>query len=119
MGQAWTAGHRLRARRQFQLVYDRGSKVHGRFMTLFTLPNSLEVSRLGVSATRKLGGAVERNRAKRVMREVFRKHTRAVGFDVVVVPRRDLFTAEFTAVEHEYESLFRRSTDRSVRQSRA
>jgi ribonuclease P protein component len=119
MRQAFPARHRLRARREFQLVYDRGSKVHGRFMTVFTLPNSLEVSRLGISATRKLGGAVERNRAKRVMREVFRTHTRDAGFDVVVIPRRDLFTAEFTAVEHEYESLFRRSAGRSTRPSRA
>ena len=56
---------RLSRRSEFQRVYDQGHKAHGRFMTLFVLPTGSDRSRLGVAATRKIGGAVSRNRAKR------------------------------------------------------
>jgi ribonuclease P protein component len=49
---------RIRRRVEYQAVYDRGVKVHSRYLTLFTLRNSLSVGRLGIAATRKLGGAV-------------------------------------------------------------
>jgi ribonuclease P protein component len=42
------------------------------FFVLFALPGATAVSRLGITATRKFGGAVERNRFKRVVRELFR-----------------------------------------------
>jgi ribonuclease P protein component len=71
---------------------------------------------LGIAATRRLGGAVERNRAKRLIREVFRRHKVAPGFDVVVVPKRELLDASLTAIEAEYLSNLERSL-RSVRRS--
>ena len=81
---------RIRKRVEFKQVYDRGLRVHGRYATIFLLSNGLSVGRLGIAATRKLGGAVERNRAKRLIREVFRHNKLAPGFDVVVVPKREL-----------------------------
>jgi ribonuclease P protein component len=77
-------------------------------MTLFVLANNLAVMRLGVAATRKLGDAVERNRAKRLVREVFRRNKTLPGFDVVVVPRRELLDAEFSSLEADYRSALRR-----------
>lgn len=71
-------------------------------MTIFSLPRPGQVTRLGIAATRKLGGAVERNRAKRVIREVFRRNPTPPGFDIVVVPRRALFDATFSSLEAEY-----------------
>jgi ribonuclease P protein component len=105
---------RLRRRAEFQQVYQRGIKVHGRYSTLFVLPNTLPVGRLGVAATRKLGGAVVRNRAKRLIREVFRRNKLAPGFDVVVVPKRDMIDASLTAFETEYRQI----VGRGLRQSR-
>ena len=63
---------RLRRRHEFQQVYDQGSRAHGRLMTVFLLPTDAGATRLGIAATRKLGGAVQRNRAKRLLRETFR-----------------------------------------------
>ena len=63
------------------------------------------VGRLGIAATKKLGGAVQRNRAKRLIREVFRRNKIAPGFDVVVVPKRELLDASLTTLEADYRNL--------------
>ncbi|MGE3957857.1 MAG: ribonuclease P protein component [Vicinamibacterales bacterium] len=105
---------RIKRRSDYQKVYDRGVKVHTKTFTLFRLPNGLEVGRLGIAATRKLGGAVVRNRAKRLVREVFRRNKPAKGCDVVIVPRRELLDASLVALESE----FRNSLERSARKGR-
>ena len=102
----------IRRRAEFQQVYEQGARIRGRFSTLFLLPNKLSIGRLGIAATRKLGGAVQRNRAKRLIREVFRRNNTAAGFDVVVVPKRELLDAGLTALEAEY----RHNLERSLRQ---
>src|SRR5580765_4346845 len=98
----------IRRRVEFQEVYARGGRVQGRFTTLFILPNTLNVGRLGIAATKKLGGAVQRNRAKRLIREVFRRYKVAPGFDVVVVPRRELLDASLSTLETDYRTLLER-----------
>lgn len=105
---------RIRRRAQFQLVYERGIRIHGRYSTLFTLPNTLSIGRLGIAATRKLGGAVVRNRAKRLIREVFRRNKIAPGFDVVVVAKPELLKASLNTLEEDY----RHNLARGLRQSR-
>jgi ribonuclease P protein component len=72
------------------------------------LPNKLDVGRLGIAATKKLGGAVQRNRAKRLIREVFRRSKITSGLDVVVVPRRELLEASLTALETDYHTTLGR-----------
>ena len=105
---------RIRKRADFERAYEHGVRVHGRFVTLFLLHTGLNVGRLGVSATRKLGGAVVRNRAKRQIRDIFRRHKVDQGFDVVVVAKRELIDAGTSAIETEY----RRNLDRGLRQVR-
>jgi len=65
-------------------------------------------ARLGIAATRKLGPAVVRNRAKRVVREVFRRNKPPGGFDIVVIPRRELLEADYAHVEAEFLSILAR-----------
>ncbi|MGC4081853.1 MAG: ribonuclease P protein component [Vicinamibacterales bacterium] len=103
---------RIRRRAEYQKIYDRGVKVHGRTFTLFRFPNGLEVARLGIAATRKLGGAVDRNRAKRLVREVFRRNKPAPGNDVVIVPRRELLDTSLVALESEFRHILERSARR-------
>ncbi len=105
---------RVRRHRDYQRIYERGSKVHSKLFTLFTLTNDQTVGRLGIAATKKLGGAVVRNMAKRLIREVFRRNKIAPGFDVVVVPRREMVDASLTAIETE----FRHTLERSLRRRR-
>jgi ribonuclease P protein component len=105
----------VRRRSEYTRIYDRGAKVHSRYFTLFALPNELAIGRLGIAATRKLGGAVVRNKAKRLIREVFRHNKLAPGFDVVVVPKPDLLEASLTTLEAE----FRHSVERARRRRKA
>ena len=108
------ADERIKARAQFQQIYQKGARVHGRYSTLFVLVNQLTYSRLGIAATKKLGGAVKRNRAKRLIREIFRRNKISHGFDVVVIPKRELLDASLAALETDYRSTL----DRSLRRSR-
>ena len=81
---------------------------------MFVLANEHGVGRLGIAATKKLGGSVERNRAKRLIREVFRRNKIAPGFDVVVIPKRDMLDASLSTLEADYRTLLAR---RLARQS--
>ena len=108
----------VRKRADFELIYKTGTKRSGRLMTMFTRERDQGLARLGIAATRKMGAAVARNRAKRVVRELFRLHKPAAPLDIVVVPRRELLDAPFERIEAEFESLLQLST-RQRRASRA
>jgi ribonuclease P protein component len=63
---------RLREGWQFREVYRSGKSVHGSLMTLVSLARRDDHGRVAYVASRKVGGAVQRNRAKRLLREAFR-----------------------------------------------
>lgn len=58
-------------------MYERGKKARGVHMVVFALPTERDQVRLGITATRRIGGAVVRNRARRRIRELFRLHRTA------------------------------------------
>ena len=111
--QGLSVDERIRHRPEFERAYANGVRIHGRFMTLFVLANGGVTPRLGVAATRKMGSAVERNRAKRLARELFRRRKAVVGLDIVIVPRREMLDAPFASLEADYHaSLARRDRAR-------
>jgi ribonuclease P protein component len=113
-GHGLAPAERVRRRPDFERAYSSGVRIHARFMTLFVVANGGTATRLGVAATRKLGSAVERNRAKRLAREVFRRHKIGGGLDIVIVPRREMLDASFASLETDYTSaLDRRDRERS------
>jgi ribonuclease P protein component len=100
--QRFLRAEHVRRHADFERIYASGSRIQARYMTVFVAPNGGRVARFGVAATRKLGPAVDRNRAKRLAREVFRRHKLEEGLDVVVVPRREMLDALFTSLEADY-----------------
>lgn len=115
MDRRLSPNRRIRRRQDYQKAYAEGAKAHGRLMTVFVLPREDGQTRLGIAATKKLGGAVVRNRAKRLVREVFRQYPTPPGLDVVVVPKQALGTAPLSAIEADYASCLRRYAQSSRR----
>jgi ribonuclease P protein component len=106
---------RLRSRGEFDLVQRGGRRVSTKFMTLVGRPNALDRDRLGIIASRRVGDAVIRNRAKRRLREVFRRQQPGVAasrgdrpMDVVAIARTALVDASFPAVEADFCAALRK-----------
>ena len=95
---------RILKRELFRTVYDEGSKFQATYFIAFVLPNEGERTRLGITATRKVGKAVERNRARRLVREVFRKNRWLVpqGVDIVINVKRPLVEARLNDLETDF-----------------
>lgn len=107
----------LKARRQFEQVYERGRKAVGSHLVAFVLldapaPGGGPATLVGIVASRKVGNAVERNRAKRVLRAAFARHRTALppGTLIVLVARRALIedAARSDQVAGELERLLER-----------
>jgi ribonuclease P protein component len=92
---------RLRARKVFLDVYERGHRMHTAYFVLFALKGATSRSRLGITATKKFGHAVARNRIKRVIREIFRKSRETTSSPVVDL----VVNVKMAAREQSYDRL--------------
>jgi ribonuclease P protein component len=94
-------------------VYETGARVAGSRIVLFVLPRDENGPRLGLTATRKVGGAVVRNRMRRLVREAFRRHRDLVGrWDMVINIRQAAVGSKFPAIEDEFVALVGRARKR-------
>jgi ribonuclease P protein component len=101
---------KLTARRQFLAVYEHGKRVSAGTFVLFGVPTDLPTTRIGFTVTRKIGNAVQRNRIKRRLREVFRRR-RAVlvpSFDIVINARQAVLECSLLALERDLLGAFSR-----------
>lgn len=108
---------RLTSRRQFKAVYAYGLRVASPGFTVFGKPNGLDHCRVGLTLTRKTGCAAVRNRAKRVLREVFRlnRHRLGLPMDLVINGRRNLLQQKVQRVERDFLECVERLERRAAR----
>jgi ribonuclease P protein component len=103
---------RLLKHADFERVYKKGRRHFASHMTVFYLRREGEPAesdlRIGFTVGKVLGGAVQRNRIRRRLREAVRLNGFGPGIpaDIVINPKRSLLTADFSAVQSEVAKAF-------------
>ena len=105
---------RLLRHADFERVYKQGRRHFAAHMTVFYLARAAETAngrvgpRVGFTVSKALGGAVQRNRMKRRLREAVRLQGIPAGLttDVVINPKRTLLAAEFADIRNEIAKAF-------------
>jgi ribonuclease P protein component len=111
--EAFRPEDRVRKRREYRQLYDQGRRQGGRAFVVFLLPNDLHRPRLGITTTRRVGGAVVRNRMRRVVREVFRRNRQRFGLlDVLVHVRPVAARLPFSELRRDLLETVRRARTR-------
>ena len=101
----------LRDSGEFQHVYRNGKRYDGVFITVFVLENDALNHRLGVTASKRaLGKAVQRNRAKRLLRETFRSNEPSLSaltknYDWVLNAKPSVLSQKLNAPRQELEGI--------------
>lgn len=116
--QRFPASRRILRRSRFQKVYHEGSRSACSLFTVFIRAAEDDApARVGITVTRKVGGAVVRNRAKRLLREAARKHWELfpAGLEVVLHARRAIVGRSGAEVEAELVRLLPYAVRRALR----
>jgi ribonuclease P protein component len=113
------AGLRLRKHADYQTAYAAARKRQSASMSWFLAPQAQPARqpRVGLTCGKVLGKAHERNRIKRRMREVLRRHVELLptGFDLIVHPRRSVMTLEFTKLDAEVVRILLQARAEGIR----
>lgn len=103
---------RLLSSRQFRSVYEGGQRTQTPFFSAFLLPTDDGRQRLGITTTRKIGGAVLRNRCRRRLREVFRLRDRSslegFGYDIVLNVKPSTATGDYQEIKEAFTQVLLR-----------
>ena len=91
----------LRKKADFDRIFKKGRSVGDRYVVLFHLANNLGYNRYAFLASKKVGGSVVRNRARRLMRESIRlmKEELEPGFDLLFIARATIAETKQQEVE--------------------
>ena len=105
--------YRLAKRADFSKVYRLGRSAANMQFVIYAMPNrNTEKIRVGVSASKKLGGAVVRNRLRRMIKEIVRHHAEriAAGHDLIVIVRKPAVQMAYKEMEKSLLHALKRSS---------
>ena len=79
----------LTRKRNFESVFKEGTSLATKYLVIYAKTNELDHNRLGLSVSKKIGGAVKRNKIKRLLREAMRKLSGEIplNYDFVIIAR--------------------------------
>jgi ribonuclease P protein component len=91
------------------LVYRQGKVWATSLLVMKAMPNGLSLSRYGFSVTKKVGKAVQRNRLKRLLREIMKLQSLRPGWDIVFIARPVAVNADYHQLERAVTKLLARA----------
>ena len=91
----------IKSNKDFMKVYKKGRFSANSLITVYFLPNRSPYNRIGITTSKKIGNAVQRNRARRIIRAAYRNTEKLfpIGFDIIFVARTDILNAKSTNIE--------------------
>lgn len=95
---------------EFARIYKKGKFFVGKFIILYVLKNNLNVNRIGITVSKKIGKSVKRNRIKRLIRENYRLYEDLVfdGYDFIFVARNNDVIPDFLDIRKEMKFLLKK-----------
>jgi ribonuclease P protein component len=105
--QSFGKEEKILRKKEFSAAYDRGKRLSSANFIVFLNPNQQGKLRLGITVSKRVGKAVQRNRIKRLLREFFRvnKERLPQAQDIVIVARKDTSAKKLEEVSRELEGL--------------
>ena len=103
---------KLKKRWEFQRAYQKGRKYWNHYFVIYVLHTRFNYLRLGITASKKVGKSVQRNRVKRLIRESFRQLRPRIktGYDIVVVGRTPACQLTCQEAQDKLAALFRKAS---------
>ncbi|MDR2156426.1 MAG: ribonuclease P protein component [Clostridiales Family XIII bacterium] len=101
----------IRNKKDFSRLYSKGKSAGGKYIVLFHIKNGLNHSRHAFLASKKVGKSVQRNRARRLLRESYRTHESRIrqGYDILFIARKTMEGVKCGEVEKSMFAMLRKS----------
>ncbi|HKL11437.1 MAG TPA: ribonuclease P protein component [Clostridia bacterium] len=103
--------NKLRKSKEFKEIYSKGKSVGSRYIVLFYRKNRSDETRIGFTASKKVGNSVKRNRARRLMKEAYRHIEPSImeGYDIVAIARVTVNEADYKGVKESFLKALQRA----------
>jgi ribonuclease P protein component len=95
---------------EFKRLYNKGKSAVSKYAAVYIMRSGKDENRLGITVSAKVGGAVQRNRIRRRLKEIYRlnEHTLRKGYNIVIVARQSSREAKWGELEPSVLSLFKK-----------
>lgn len=104
-----TAGRFITKPKEYALIYEKGKSWVCDLLVMRALPNEMASSRYGISVSKRIGNAVVRNRVKRRLREILRAESLRPGWDIIVIARPAVASADYASLKQAAKGLLLRA----------
>lgn len=91
----------INSNKDFVKAYKKGKFTANKTIAVYFIPNRTPYNRIGITTSKKIGNAVQRNRARRIIRAAYRKTEKLfpLGYDIIFVARPDINAVKSTSLE--------------------